>query len=283
MRKWMCLLLAALLFTPALAEEQKNMGGATLLKRDEVYELDLDGDGTKELVSVQMQGAVDEENLELLVETDELVYNYDTYIMSSEAAYAVDLDGDGKLEVLISGDEASADFSTWCLTFDREQGIRPIQFADSNRGDNTDGYFDYGYGRVDAIDGNVLTMTGSQDALGTWWCSRQYTLRDGRFELDDGGVWIVVEDFDDPDNWEYRGLKLLRDLNVTLEDGKESVLKKGDCLLITETDKVSYVGFVTREGVRGTFPIAPDVEAGWGFLVEGTSEYDFFEYVPYAD
>lgn len=289
MKKWLCLALCMLLCTAAcFAEpaEEKTFDGATALERDEVYKLDLDGDGAEESVQIHMQGYEGEENLQLVVQTDELVYTYDTFIMTDESACAADLDGDGTLELLLSGDEASADYSTWCLEFDRDEGLKCIEFADAGRDENTGEYGEYGYGRLDAIDGNVLTLTGSQDALGTWWCSRQFTLRDGRFELDDDGVWHVVDetlDTDDPEFWDYGALTLVRDLNVTLEDGSEATLKPGNQFVVTETDKVSYVGFVTKDGVRGRISVEPNVEDGWGFLIDGASEYDYFEYIPYAD
>lgn len=283
MKKWICALLIALLCAAGLAEEGAVVGTALPLETDEVYLLDLDGDGSEETVRVWMQNYEGTDNLQLLVETDELIYSYDTYIMYGEKIYAADLDGNGTIEMLLCGDESSADFFTWCLEFDREKGIQPIPFADANRGENTQEYFDCGYGQIDEIAGNTLTLSGSQDALGTWWCSRQFTLRDGRFELDDDGLWHVTESFDDPEIWEYRALILTRSLNVTMEDGSAATLPVGERLLITETDKETFVGFVTREGVRGTFPIAPDEQEGWGFLVEGENEYEFFEDIPYAD
>ena len=289
MKNWlfltMCLALCALLCGAAMAEAG-SFDGATVLKQDEACDIDLDGDGAEESVLIQMQGFDGEENLQLVVQTDELVYTYDTTILSDAAAYAVDLDGDGRIEILLSGDEASADYYTWCLKFDRDAGLQCVEFADANRGENTGEYGEYGYGRIDAIDGNVLTMTGSQDALGTWWCSRQFTLRDGRFELDDGGAWIVTDELgnmEDPEFWEYGALTLVRDLDVTLEDGSAATLKPGDQFVVTETDKVSYVKFVTKDGVRGTISVEPDVEEGWGFKIGGLHEYEYFDSIPYSD
>ena len=285
MKKWICILIAAAVFCcGALAEEiEPTLNGAQILTLEEVCEIDLDGDGTPEIVRPQMQGFNGEENLQLLVETEEKIYFYDTFILYANGAYAVDMDGDGVPEILLSGDEASADYFTWCLKFDPALGIQAVPFADANRGENTDEYFDSGYGRIIAINGDKLTLLGSQDALGTWWCTREFTLRDGRFELVDDGIWHVVFDTDDPETWEYSSLELIRELDVTLENGSAATLAPGEKLVITDTDKVSYVGFQTQTGTRGTIPIEPDIEEGWGFLIHGISEYEYFDYIPYSD
>ena len=41
--------------------------------------------------------------------------------------------------------------------------------------------------------------------------------------------------------------------------------------------------FVTEDGRTGYFGIEPNEEQGWGYLVEGMSEDELFEMVPYAD
>lgn len=294
MKKLICTMSACLLalsvlavstgaFAEAAVPDDAAFGGAQRLETGEIYQIDLDGDGWEEKLRVRFDEASLEESLVLQVETAQLIYEYPTYIGWAEETFCADLDGDGRLEILLCGDEASSDFVTYCLNFDPDEGLQALQFADAGRGENTGEYAESGYGRLDAIDGSKLTLTGSQDALGTWWCAREFTLRDGRFELDDDGIWHVVEDFDDPELWEYRALTPTRELSVTLDDGSAATLDVGDRLLITETDKQSYVGFVTEKGVRGRLAIAPDTENGWGFMVDGVPEADCFEYVPYAD
>ena len=83
--------------------------------------------------------------------------------------------------------------------------------------------------------------------------------------------------------WEYGSLTLTAELPVTLSDGSDDVLREGDQLVISQTDKVSIVYFRTRDGREGSFPIEPNLEEGWGSLVNGVPEYDLFEYLPYAD
>lgn len=285
MKRWMALLLiAAMICCAALAEDvEPVLNGAQRLAMDEVTEIDLDGDGNTEIVRPQMQILDWEECLQLLVETDEQAFFYDTYVLYTDGVYAADVDGDGVPEILMSGDEASADYMTFCLKFSPETGLKAIPFADANRGENTDEYYDWGYGRIIEIKDNKLTLLGSQDALGTWWCTREFTLRDGQFELDDGGSWKVIVDANNPYIWEVWSLTLVRDLDVTLEDGSEATLGAGEKLIITETDKTSYVNFLTQSGIRGTIPIEPNTVEGWGFMIRGIAEGEYFEYIPYAD
>ena len=259
-----------------------NNGAALAL--DQRLEIDLNGDGEAEQVLIKLQGPEEEQTVSVFVSaSDGAMYTYDTDVMWLSDAWATDLDGDGQMEILISGDEMSDDYFTWCLRFDDEAGLVALEVADANRGENTDGYFDAGYGAVTAIDGNRLTMVGSQDVLGTWMAARTFTLKDGRFELEDGGLWKLLSWEDEEEMWEYGSLTLTAELPVTLSDGSDDVLRKGDQLVITQTDKVSIVYFRTRDGREGSFPIEPNLEEGWGSLVNGVPEYDLFEYLPYAD
>ena len=260
------------------------MNNGAALALDQRLEIDLNGDGEAEQVLIRLQGPEEEQTVSVFVTaSDGAMYTYDTDVMWLSDAWATDLDGDGQMEILISGDEMSDDYFTWCLRFDDEAGLVALEFADANRGENTDGYFDAGYGAVTAIDGNRLTMVGSQDVLGTWMAARTFTLKDGRFELEDGGLWKLLSWEDEEEMWEYGSLTLTAELPVTLSDGSDDVLRKDDQLVITQTDKVSIVYFRTRDGREGSFPIEPNLEEGWGSLVNGVPEYDLFEYRPSAD
>ena len=57
----------------------------------------------------------------------------------------------------------------------------------------------------------------------------------------------------------------------------------GDKLVITASDKATRAYFETQDGRQGYLEIAPNAEQGWGWLVNGVSENDVFEIVPYAD
>lgn len=280
MKKWMMLLIsAALLFTAASAEGEDPV---QKLETGKDYKLDLNGDGIDETVCAKMESFDREGALQIQVRTENGPHYYDTYIIFNEEIYAADVDGDGVCELLVTGDEASADYFTWCLKFNPEKGIYAVPFANADRGVTSDEYFDAGYGRIESIEGNVITVSGSRDTLGTWWCGWQYALRDGRFELVDGRRWKVVEEVDESEVWEFRCLTLTRELEMTTADGDAVTLQPGEKFTITEFDEDSAL-IRTQSGLTGILNIAPDEERGWGSLINGISEDEYFEFVPYAD
>ncbi len=292
---WMCAL-AIFFGTSAFAEQEvvidlpngesetMTLPNGQILEMGSRSEVDLDGDGKPEILQPKMEGIEEESRLVLYVTgSDCAVYSYATDIHFSKGVYAVDVDGDGKVEILLSGDQYSDDYFTWCLRYDPESGLIPLQFADANRGENTDEYFDSGYGMIIGIDNGSLTLLGSQDVLGTWMASRVFTLKDGRFELEDGGLWKMYDATGEAETWEYGCLTLIKDLDVNFEDGSTGALHAGDKLVVTQSDKVSIVYFQTEDGRRGSFPVEPNAQEGYGLLIYGAPDYDAFEYLPYAD
>ena len=120
--------------------------------------------------------------------------------------------------------------------------------------------------------------------LGTYFCSRDYALKDGRFHFDDDGLWHMVYDLDD--DWEWKVLTLKRPLTASIlreDNAVQETLEAGTKLRLTSSDRVSIARFVTQDGREGILPIAEDAERGWGFVVEGIPEEELFELVPYSD
>lgn len=197
------------------------------------------------------------------------------------------MDGDGVVEILLTGDVASDDYYTTCLHFE-DGALVPVPFADGNRGDNGSDYLAEGYGMVMDISGNTLSLSGSQDVLGTWFATRIYALVDGRFDFADNGEWVRDlgdANTNDPGFWEdnYGVLTTTAPLDYTAEDGSAAQLPEGARLMIMASDKQSAARFITPEGITGTLAIAPNKEKGWGMMVNGVNEDTCFEYIPYAD
>ena len=85
------------------------------------------------------------------------------------------------------------------------------------------------------------------------------------------------------DTWEYASLTLTVSLPYVNQYGQTGELAPGDRILIYASDKREYAWFATPDGITGVLAISPDYQRGWGWLIEGLSESECFEYVPYAD
>ena len=116
---------------------------------------------------------------------------------------------------------------------------------------------------------------------------RTLSLVDDVFEFVDDGLWHVCGDFEDAEMWEYLVLRPLKPIPATFvdEDGMETAgeIAEGEAFMVTASDKTTVLWFVTEDGRTGYFGIEPNEEQGWGYLVEGMSEDELFEMVPYAD
>lgn len=286
MKRILAALLAALLLlttTCALAESADVPEGCRV-PEDTPVAADLDGDGASERVSWAMVPGDSDPMLTLSVETaDGETLTYPTDIIWNQSVYILDLDGDGVLEILMTGDVMSDDYYTVCLHLVRG-ALYEVLFPDSERGENTQGYYKSGYGLIKAIDGNHIALAGSQDVLGTWFATRTVALSPaGRFEFDDDGLWRRDALEPDDEAWQYAALTTSVELPCADAAGNPGVLAPGTQLIVVASDKRESAAFVTRDGVSGTLSISPDYERGWGWLVDGVAEDQCFEYIPYAD
>ena len=245
--------------------------------------LDLNGDGTEDVLCWDCV-PLGEYDQELVVTVNGC--EYPTEIGYLGNVVLDDIDGDGVPEIFVSGDVMSDDYVTYCLHYDGEK-LLPVLFADGFRGDNTDGYYKMGYGYLTDITDGKVTLNGSQDILGTYFGSRVYELRDGLFEFCDDGLWRFDRDTSDADLWSYGALLPVQDIPAFFqsEDGSvtEGAVESGMPLVITATDKVQYAYFTTKDGRDGWFEVEPDYQQGWGVTIDGVSEGELFETVPYAD
>ncbi len=251
--------------------------------------MDLNGDGVNETVDWYM--VEDTENYTEEVFFSVTAENGDKYTWNSYLYFAkvflADVDEDGIVEMFITGDEMSCDYYTFCLQYTAE-GLLPVQFANVNRGTPNEGYYDFGYGLLESISGGTVTLTGSQDVLGTYFGSRAFGLADGRFETVDDGLWRFDDyDFEDAEIWEYVALTPMMDIECAFmgDDGMEydGVIKAGEKFIVTASDKVSIVCFRMQDGRTGSFDVVPDTEWGFGYYIGGVHESELFEYIPYAD
>lgn len=210
--------------------------------------------------------------------------------------WAFDIDADNNTEIFVSGDIASDDYYTFCLRYENGEIIE-IPFADVERGSDYEGYTEYGYGMVTGFGDNTVTLTGSQDVLGTYFGSRTFALKDGSFETADNGLWVFGRyeddgwrsgiDIADPEIWEYRALNPVQPIQVAFRSTAGhffSTLLPGERVIITASDCATVAYFLTEDGREGCFVLEPNPEPyAWGHLINGIPESELFEYLPYAD
>ena len=289
MKKTLSILLAAMMLSGgAFATEEQPVIEAVPVPQDVEFSVDLNGDGAPETIAWTMQPGEYDSYLTLYVENsgeNVIRHRHETDIIWATGVYLADFDGDGALEFLLSGDVMSDDYVTYCVDYVPE-GLSNIPFKDTTRGGEHVDYYDYGYGYVTEIKGGVITLMGSQDVLGTYFGSRQFSFVDGAFETCDDGLWYFDIDAADEEMWEYRALNPVQDIPAVFIDDEgqqiESVLKAGERILIYASDTKTIVYFVTEDGAYGYLNIEPDLE-NWGSMIGGVSEGELFEYVPYAD
>lgn len=267
----------------ALAESSVKVFNGYELHVGEQARIDLDYDGKNEYIS--WTESYDEEaylsEIKISVQTaDGDVAEWVEYLRYA-TVYISNIDSDNRCEIFITGDQMSADFITYCFHYSDGKLTR-LMFADAMRGENTGGYYDYGYGIVTDISQNAVTLNGTQDVLGTYFASRVYGISNERFELVDDGLWRFEVNLDSPEIWDYQALVPVVDIPATFTDGSQGTIAAGEKLIITASDKVSVVHFILEDGRQGYFPIQPDI-LNWGSLVNGMNEEQVFEYVPYAD
>lgn len=265
------------------------LGGAALAESparfdfDNPTTLDLNGDGEIEQAWLQMVGAEEERTLMLVVVgADQGVNTFTTGIRHDAQGGALDLNGDGRMEIYLTGDQFSNDYVTYCLIYTKS-GLKPVPFPHFNRSGVFEDTSDFGYGRILGGGNGQITLAGTQDVLGTWEASRTLELRDTGFAFADNGLFVVNND---EDAWEYRCLTLTKPISVVFTDGETDAagtLDAGASFIIEKTDLTSIVYFRTKNDRTGFFEIAPDTARGWGSMIEGQPEGDFFEYIPYAD
>lgn len=283
MKRLTAILIALMLLCAAAQAE-----GLQAIESDKEITCDLDGDGAMERVSwkkVAPDGDYDPVVVLMVAPDGGEPASFETEIVWGESVNLVKLiDGDSATDIMISGDVMSDDYVTYYLRW-KDGALYPLLFADGGRGENGDGcYYEVGIGRFTEIGPNRLTLSGSQDVLGTWFAKRSYALNPvGYFDFDDDGLW--VRDIDDADGevWDYGALTLKTELAYTDENGDAGTLAAGEKILVTASDKKNLAWFATRDGRTGTLEIGLDYDKGWGWLVNGVSEDDAFEYVPYAD
>ncbi len=242
------------------------------------YRVDMNGDGISETIGVTLATHEDgTEVTKISVKSDNGIKGeFEAPMYTPLTLWLARLDGTNRLYALISGDQASDDYNTECFYFDgsnvfmvKFESPKPFQTGID------------GYGKVEAVDGGVVTMGGWRDVLGTWWASAPYSLQDGVLKCEVKAMWRVNTDLSKADTWKDRALVTSRELPAMVY-GRNVMLPKGTRLLLTAIDEINgHAHFVTSDGGAGYF-ICVVSNDGWAGAIGGVPEAQCFEFLHYA-
>lgn len=240
--------------------------------------VDLDGDGREEIVDLVTCAPADGyPRWAVTVDKNGDVKRAETDVPEdmTHDLWVGDLDEDGAYELFFHGDLASDDYVLYAWRHD----LTPLPFEPDERrvraGDEgTSTVFD---GAVEGFEDGHIIVLGAVDMLGTHWGVR--TLAIG----DDGVIGPVstVWSFDEED----RPLTVTRALTaykaaVRKDPGDAFTLQPGEKIWPLASDGCSRMWFETEQGKGGVLLLTPDEEHQW--LIDGTPEAEYFEFLPYA-
>ncbi len=124
----------------------------------------------------------------------------------------------------------------------------------------------------------VLTLRVHLDVLGTYYAYMDYV-------IGESGELMQTEDVFEirSDSYAWRVLTVARELPVTV-DGQAGVLPVGTRIRITGSDNAGTAYYRDEDsGEKGTISyVRGDGEDAWELYINGVSEYEYFEMLPYA-
>lgn len=163
-------------------------------------------------------------------------------------------------------DEASDDFVTYVY----EVTGGNVRKCDSLGGASLSGSR---YGAVTCfyIGTDKIGLSVHLDVLGTYTGDMVYLLSDDGELTQTGEIFAIDTSYE---------LTVIRELPVTLE-GEKTTLPAGSKIKITGTDNAGTAYFRRDTGETGSIQYVRDDEQ-WQLLIDGVSENEYFEMVPYA-
>jgi len=210
---------------------------------------------------IDMSGAGVAEITDYSSVSDQLAeYNY------IRSAFRVKRYADSRSFLIVTTDYASDDYVTH--VFDITDGDPVLT-------DRTEtGYSIQGWG----INADSFYMTKIIDVLGTYDSETRFNL------TEEGKLEEQTEIYEVESNYEWQKLVLRRELEAEdAEDGSKLVLPVGTGLRITATDDAGKAWFETEDGIRGMIEYERGTgENEWILYIDGVSENEYFEGIPYA-
>lgn len=181
-------------------------------------------------------------------------------------AYSVRRSEDSKSFIIVTTDYASDDYVTH--VFDITDGT--AVFTDRTE----TGYCIQQWG----INADSLNMEKTIYVLGTYTAETEFVL------TDEGKLEEQNEIYEIDSDMQWRGLVLKREIEaVDAGDGSRLVLPEGTALHVTATDDAGKVWFEAEDGTEGILEYENGAgDDSWILYIDGVSEYDYFEDIPYA-
>ena len=237
-------------------------------------EVDVDGDGKKETISYEVErdeygtgGAITVNcgdasfNTASLIEQDYGAsggYTSEGYVIHTE---------DGKTYLYLQ--HQSDNDSHYMNVFDLTTGTPSFV-----------GFTGSSWSGSPITDPDSFLLWDRLDVLGTYSAYKEYHVgTDGMPETDDTLFLLGSMSHENPIT-----LVSTRDLDVTvLESGSENqeTIPSGSSFVITATDGESFVEARLKDGRTCRIPVAKDADS-WEWKINGVSEYECFEMLPYA-
>lgn len=248
-------------------------GVCQFLGEEREIDLDLDGDGSEETISIGDGGDCLIKAAESGREAVSLPYYRREWI------WFADLDGDGAVEILCALDSGSDDYCTQCWHY-ADGALKAVPFA----GD--DGLEDAAMGKPCGVGEALLTLCGYAQTVGSYEAEHSFALVDGdHFESDSGVYTFRYHMKSDQEILDQYGIEVMAGIPYKGVGGtKDGTLAVGDVIILTATDNQSRLWFKTIDGKRGVIAISPMVNE-WGtedWAVEGRPINDVLEGIFYA-
>lgn len=237
-------------------------------------EVDVDGDGNKEAVSYEVErdeygtgGAITVTCGDISFNTASLIeQNYGASGGYTSEGYVIHTE-DGKTYLYLQ--HQSDNDSHYINVFDLTSGTPAFV-----------GFTGSSWSGSPITDPDSFLLWDRLDVLGTYSAYKEYHVgADGMPETDDTLFCLGSMSHENPIT-----LVSTRDLDVTvLESGseKQETIPSGASFVITATDGESFVEAKLGDGRTCRIPVTKDAD-GWEWKINGVSEYECFEMLPYA-
>ena len=240
--------------------------------------VDIDGDGENDTVLVNVgKEAPDGNKLSVsitLAAKPDAPYVFDAGEGHSLFAAAVDTDtADKHIEVILCYDMCDGDPITYVFRLkddgsDFDVFTREIDVGMGSWWYNGVGE-DYIYRAEDGLPFSIRT-----EILGTYFVFNHFTVTKD-------GIEFLSDEFTYAYAW---GMKLVKELTVTLENGKTVTLPSGATITPYSTDRETFVKVKLEDGSIGRIEVTfGDPDYHFPVFLNGVQQDEYFEQIPYAD